>query len=260
MNSPHTPKLLRQQIILVFALLFVFWGMGLVVLNALWPLPRLGLRAGLTTAGLCFIFIYTYRHLHENHGSDSKTILPRLGMANTITLLRGVVAVALLFLVGTPRPAGAAGWLPALIFLALVATDSLDGYVARRTHHCTLLGKKLDVVFDSLSAFVGILLVIGYEQVPPWFVLVGLVPFGFYGLLRWYRWRGRPIHSLPPSTFRGVIGGVLFGFLCFALAPIFPAVVTSSFAAVLTLALLASFIRDWFYTVGTLQPSKKEMT
>ena len=257
MNNHQTPTLLQQQLLLVFALLFVVLGSVLVALNAIWQFPRLGLRAGLTTAGLCFIFFYTYRHLHENHDHDSKTVLPRLGAANTITLLRGVVAVALLFLVGTPRPVGFLGWLPALIFLALVATDSLDGYVARRTHHCTILGKKLDVVFDSLAAFVGILLVIGYKQVPPWFVLVGLVPFGFYGLLRWRRWRGRPIHSLPPSTFRGVVGGVLFGFLCFALAPIFPAVVTSRFAAVLTLVILASFIRDWLYTVGIRQPSKK---
>src|SRR5947208_16860360 len=62
---------------------------------------------------------------------DSGTLLPRIGMANTLTWLRGLGASYLLARivggVGTPS------WLALIVFLGGVGTDILDGHVARFT-------------------------------------------------------------------------------------------------------------------------------
>lgn len=253
LNEHHqkhaAPKALRLRF-LQFAL-FALAGIviSLMLLSLLWNPGAVWLRSGLVLTGSCFIFTYTYLHLSENVNSKSSAILSHLGAANVITLIRGVLAVALLFFVGVPRPAGWLGWIPGISFFMLALTDSLDGFVARRKNQSTKLGQKLDLTFDSIAVLVAILLAISYSQVRLWFFVVGLAPFIFQ-IVTWLRRRlKQPVTPLSPSLFRAILGGVLFGFLCFALAPIFPRHVTIPVGNFIAAMILFSFVRDWWTIV-----------
>jgi phosphatidylglycerophosphate synthase len=65
---------------------------------------------------------------------------------NLVSLLRlGLVPVAIFLLAAERRPAAA------LVLVAMVVTDGLDGLIARRTGRITALGKILDPVADKLA-------------------------------------------------------------------------------------------------------------
>jgi cardiolipin synthase len=94
-----------------------------------------------------------------------------LTIPNLITLVRlGLLPVFLWLLFGHDDRASAA-WLLA----ALGSTDFLDGYIARRYHQVSDLGKVLDPVADRLLFFVGVGGILVDGSVPTWFAVVVLV-------------------------------------------------------------------------------------
>ena len=84
---------------------------------------------------------------------------------NALTFLRLALALALPF---TPRPF----WLPAI--LAAAATDFLDGWVARRFHATTELGRLLDGVADKAFALSTVVTLTLDGSAEPWQGLVVL--------------------------------------------------------------------------------------
>lgn len=90
---------------------------------------------------------------------------------NAISLVRLLclpVFVYLLF--GRENRAAAASLLG-----ALGATDWIDGYIARRYHQVSDLGKILDPVADRLLFFVGIVAILVDGSIPIWFAAAVLV-------------------------------------------------------------------------------------
>ena len=82
-------------------------------------------------------------HLGLNRHAQTGELLPRVGVANTLTLLRGLSASYLLgrLIGGLTTPS----WLALLVFLAGgVATDILDGQVARAMKTQSKLGQIAD--------------------------------------------------------------------------------------------------------------------
>src|SRR5690606_17961067 len=76
----------------------------------------------------------------------------RLGAANFITMIRGVLVLLLLGLVGM----GAAARLQlAALCLAMIsaALDAVDGWVARRTQMISTYGARFDMETDALLIF-----------------------------------------------------------------------------------------------------------
>ncbi len=57
----------------------------------------------------------------------------------------------------------------ALVLAALGATDWVDGYVARRFHQVTTLGKVLDPVADRVLMLTAVLTIMIHGAVPVWF-------------------------------------------------------------------------------------------
>ena len=57
----------------------------------------------------------------------------------------------------------------ALVLAALGATDWVDGYVARRFHQVTTLGKVLDPVADRVLVLTAVLTIMIHGAVPVWF-------------------------------------------------------------------------------------------
>jgi len=90
--------------------------------------------------------------------------------ANLVTLVRlALIPVFFWLLFGTDHWAVAA-WLLG----ALGATDWVDGYLARRFHQVSKIGKVIDPVADRVLVISGLLGVAAVGAVPWWFALVTL--------------------------------------------------------------------------------------
>ncbi|HEX5946425.1 MAG TPA: CDP-alcohol phosphatidyltransferase family protein [Acidimicrobiales bacterium] len=100
------------------------------------------------------------------------TSTPRiLTLPNVITLVRLACLPVFLWLLFGRENRAAAAWLLA----ALGATDWVDGYLARRMHQVSELGKILDPVADRLLFIVGAGGILVDGSVPVWFAVVVLV-------------------------------------------------------------------------------------
>jgi cardiolipin synthase (CMP-forming) len=102
--------------------------------------------------------------------SDSKDA-GWLTWANAITVVRLALLPVFLWLLFSTDHRAMAAWL--LGFLG--ATDWIDGFVARRLHQVSSVGKVIDPVADRLLVMVGLLAVAAAAGVPWWFALATLV-------------------------------------------------------------------------------------
>jgi CDP-diacylglycerol---glycerol-3-phosphate 3-phosphatidyltransferase len=60
----------------------------------------------------------------------------------------------------------------AALFAAASVTDWLDGYLARRMQIVTVFGKFLDPIADKLIVMAALIMILPYDRVPAWMVLV----------------------------------------------------------------------------------------
>jgi phosphatidylglycerophosphate synthase len=162
-----------------------------------------------------------------------------LGPADLITLARAVVACALAGLVADSFVHGAA--VVTLVTLAVVAlaTDAVDGQVARRTRTVSPFGARFDGEVDAFLILVLSVYVAEAGQV--WVLAIGLARYAFAAagwVLPWMR------AQLPPRWWRKVVTAVQGIVLTVAVADVAPDWLTST-ALVVALGLLTeSFGRD----------------
>nr|WP_206686575.1 CDP-diacylglycerol--glycerol-3-phosphate 3-phosphatidyltransferase [Microbacterium invictum] len=97
-------------------------------------------------------------------------------MPNAITIVRILCAPVFIWLLLADAGAdGALRWWAAALFIVAIATDGIDGYLARKYEIVTDLGKLLDPIADKVltgSAFV-CLSILG--ELPWWITVVVLV-------------------------------------------------------------------------------------
>ena len=97
-------------------------------------------------------------------------------LPNAITVVRIVAAPVFLWMLLADSGAdGALRWWAAVVFVVAIATDGIDGYLARKYQIVTDLGKILDPIADKALtglAFVG-LSILG--ELPWWITVVVLV-------------------------------------------------------------------------------------
>lgn len=97
-------------------------------------------------------------------------------LPNAITIVRILMApVFLWMLLADGGSDGALRWWAAVIFIVAIATDGIDGYLARRYEIVTDLGKLLDPIADKVLtgfAFIG-LSILG--ELPWWITIVVLI-------------------------------------------------------------------------------------
>ena len=97
-------------------------------------------------------------------------------LPNAITIVRILCAPVFLWMLLADAGAdGALRWWAAVLFIVAIATDGIDGWIARRYNIVTDLGKLLDPIADKALtgvAFVG-LSILG--ELPWWITIVVLV-------------------------------------------------------------------------------------
>lgn len=97
-------------------------------------------------------------------------------LPNTITIVRILCAPVLVWmLLADGSNDSALRWWAAVLFIVAIATDGIDGYLARRHDIVTDLGKLLDPIADKVltgAAFVGLSIL---AELPWWITVVVLV-------------------------------------------------------------------------------------
>ncbi|MBI5167811.1 MAG: CDP-diacylglycerol--glycerol-3-phosphate 3-phosphatidyltransferase [candidate division NC10 bacterium] len=94
-----------------------------------------------------------------------------LNLPNKLTLIRIFLVPFLMvfLLISNSRPFH---YTAALIFIAAVITDWLDGHIARSTSQVTTLGQLLDPIADKLLIAAALISLVQVGRVPAWMVVL----------------------------------------------------------------------------------------
>lgn len=135
-------------------------------------------------------------------------------LPNLITLVR-IAAAPLFFwmLLQQPDRAASERWFVVLIFVAAIATDGLDGAIARKRNLVTDLGKLLDPIADKVligAALVGLVLV---ERVDWWIAALILLREVGITVYRMLVIRDRVIPASAGGKVKTVLQAVTFALL-----------------------------------------------
>jgi phosphatidylglycerophosphate synthase len=130
---------------------------------------------------------------------------------NGITLLRPLGTILFVLLALPPSPAAAlwGRWRLCIVFLAMVATDIVDGWLARRLGQTSPVGRALDHSCDVLFILAALSTFVLRGMVPWWLPAAIAWAFVLYVVNTW----GRPSAQPQPPRRRqqlGHIGGMLY--------------------------------------------------
>ncbi|MFV3076575.1 CDP-alcohol phosphatidyltransferase family protein [Niveispirillum fermenti] len=164
------------------------------------------------------------------------------GHANRVTLLRaGLLALLAGMLPFTPAIAADALWLPALIAVAALGLDGVDGWLARRQGLASAYGARFDMEVDTLAILVLALLLWRTGEVGAWVLALALPRPLFVLAARIRPWLSAP---LPPSQRRRVICMLQVAVLAFCLTPVVGPPLTGFAVGAALALLLFSFAVD----------------
>lgn len=175
------------------------------------------------------------------------------GLANALTLIRGALYAVVAGFVVVPAETSLA-WVPALAYGTGVVLDKLDGTVARTVGDVTVIGKRLDMAFDTFGFVVAPLVAVLWGQLPVWYLSLSAARFVYRGGIAWRRFRDRPLFEKPDSDVGKHLAGVQMVFLTAALAPVVPTRLVWTAAPFVLLPSLLIFARD-FLTVSGRVPA-----
>ena len=167
---------------------------------------------------------------------------PNFGMANGVTMIRGLLAALVGCLVGSAPSANIAIAATVISIVALLM-DGLDGFIARKTDTCTEYGARLDMEVDAWFMLLLSVLVHQWSQAGVWVLFCGLARYAWVGVQLSVPWFNRPLPPEPAlrrktACVLGVAG------LALALYPWPWPSFNTGLAAVATLALAVSFAID----------------
>ncbi|MBR21144.1 MAG: CDP-diacylglycerol--glycerol-3-phosphate 3-phosphatidyltransferase [Leifsonia sp.] len=139
-------------------------------------------------------------------------------LANIITVVR--ILLAPVFVVLLVLDGGEDGWLrlaAAALFILAIATDGVDGMLARRRNLVTDLGILLDPIADKLLTGAALVMLAVLAELPVWVVVVILVREWGITLFRFLMLRDRVIPASRGGKLKTVVQAVA---ISFALVPL----------------------------------------
>ncbi len=93
-----------------------------------------------------------------------------MNLPNILTMMR--IAAIPLLVVLLMSPSRSAGFWAAALFAVASITDWLDGYLARKMGIVTIFGKFLDPIADKLIVMTVLIMILPFDRVPAWMVLI----------------------------------------------------------------------------------------
>jgi CDP-diacylglycerol--glycerol-3-phosphate 3-phosphatidyltransferase len=224
---------------------------GYVLLSEWWTSTDGG-RWLLVAGGLAAVELDVLRRwLGRNRYRPTAPTRPTLGLANLLTVTRGLLLAAVAGFLPLARPMELGLWVPAGLYGAVVALDYVDGFLARRRDETTQLGASLDETFDTIGLFVAPLLAVSYAQLPVWYLAVPLAKPAYLLTLRlWEGPIGGRLADLPGSRVRRPLATLQMVVTAVALSPLVAPPVTTVLATVAMTPFLAVFVRDWLSVTG----------
>ncbi|WP_157155848.1 MULTISPECIES: CDP-diacylglycerol--glycerol-3-phosphate 3-phosphatidyltransferase [unclassified Diaminobutyricimonas] len=108
--------------------------------------------------------------------TDSTAVRPsNWNVPNAITVVRILLTPVFIWLLLTADPDGAARWAAGVFFILAIATDGIDGWIARRWNLVTDLGKILDPIADKGLTGSALVCLAILGELPWWVVVLILV-------------------------------------------------------------------------------------
>jgi CDP-diacylglycerol--glycerol-3-phosphate 3-phosphatidyltransferase len=241
---------LKKRIFILFAVQATLLWMGYQAM-LIWWIPQYAFRwLGIAVVSSAALLGVIWHSLADNYPSGKKDLLTSLGAGNVLTIIRGFLICFLAGFLFSPWPLGWIAWIPGLMYSLAALADLFDGYLARRSSQVTRFGEILDMRLDGLGVLIASILLVQYDQVPAWYLLVGLARYLFL-LGIWIRRRlGMPIYELTPNRTRRPFAGAQMGFIAVVLFPVFSPPGTSLVAALFALPFLVGFVLDWMAVSG----------
>jgi len=228
---------------------------GGVLLGLYWQPERALQWLAQTLLIWLFLLYQAWLRLPLNRPAVDAPLYSDLGWGNRLTLLRACLIAATGGFLLQPWPEGRwLAWVPGWVYFFGAIFDRVDGYVARRCNHSSLLGNDLDNVSDALGLAVVSLLAYGYGQIHWSYLLFGAAYYLFHGGLMWRRYQGLPIYPLPPYMHRRAWAGFQMGFLVVAIWPWFYPPTTTLAGFAFMVPVLIGFAVDWLFVSGRLDP------
>jgi len=219
--------------------------------------PEISSVTGSITAALvtCYILYLLRRNFRLNTRPEHQLLMAGLGPANWVTLARGGLIAILAGFMLQPWPGSYSGpawtgWIPGSLYLAAVAGDALDGFVARTTATQTQLGELLDTRIDALGILVACLLAIHYGRLPGYYLSAGLAYYLLRFAVRVRKKTGRPCAEVRSRRGARVMAGIQMVFLGVVLLPLFSPQATHIGAVLILIPFLAGFLFDWQAVCG----------
>jgi CDP-diacylglycerol--glycerol-3-phosphate 3-phosphatidyltransferase len=243
---------LRRQWLYVAVIYAAVLGAGYWLMLRVWPAADAVQWLALALATMAVQMIVLWCALRFNHHPDGDALFPDLGVANGMTLTRGLLTCLMAGFLFGPTPVGWLAWAPAVLYMTERVIDFFDGFVARYTSRETKLGTILDMEFDGLGILIAVGLAIQYGHLPVWYLVLGLGRQLFV-LGIWIRQRmNKLVRDLPTSDHRRLIAGFQTGFISIILWPVWTTEVAMFAAWLFAAPLIFSFGRDWLAVSTTI--------
>ncbi|MCQ9372883.1 CDP-alcohol phosphatidyltransferase family protein [Methyloversatilis sp. XJ19-13] len=169
-----------------------------------------------------------------------------LGAANRVTLFRALLVAVLAGTLASPAALAAQATPFAMLALAALLLDGVDGWVARRFDSASEFGARFDMELDAFLIAVLCLAPVLLGKVAPWVLAIGAMRYAFVAAMPVWRWLDRP---LPDSLRRKTVCVVQVACLLVCLLPAVDARTTAALLGSALLALATSFFIDirWLY-------------
>jgi CDP-diacylglycerol--glycerol-3-phosphate 3-phosphatidyltransferase len=252
-SDAKLPGLYRELSILWFT----GWGCLVsifIVLGTVWPWSSA--TQWLVQGGLLWWLVYylTARRVFLNKPSPDAELYASLGWANRLTLLRGLLVAMTGGFIFQEQPLDVfMAWIMPSFYSIAAIIDRIDGFVARKTNHQSLLGVRMDMDIDALGLLVAPVLALWYGKIHWSYLLVSVAYYLFHWGLAYRRKHNLPVYELPQNMSRRAVAGFQMGFIAVVLWPFVqpPASIIAGFAFMVPV--LLGFIIDWLTVSGRIR-------
>ncbi len=162
----------------------------------------------------------------------------RLGLCNTVTLVRAALTAWLVAVLASP---GIPAWSVVAVAVVALALDGVDGWLARREGLVSAFGARFDMEVDALLALVLALSALALGKAGAWVLVLGGLRYAYVlaGLaLPWLR------ADLPPRVGRKTVCVIQIATLTALIAPPVVPPLSLWLAGIATVLLVWSFAAD----------------